>query len=510
MRRSESLHPRRPFPLLVASVLLASWCGQGVELHAAEATVDTPTPPCLRAGAATACITPPLGEPIVGGFHPFPADHIHDDLHARCLVLDDGSAKIALVVCDLLGIHRSVSDEARRLITEEVGIPAAQVLIAATHTHSATTALGGTGGERFQPVLSELSAYQTFVARRIADSVRCANNLLRPAELAVGTVDVPEHVFNRRWFMRPGSMPENPFGSAHDLVKMNPPRASPNLDRPAGPTDPTISFLFLRQPAGSPIALMATYSLHYVGGVPQGHVSADYFGVVCDELARLVAAPATDPPFVALLANGTSGDINNINFREPATPRAAYEQMRGVAKDVAARIVAASANLDFLTDVPLAAGYRELEVVARHPTPAERAWAVATLPPPDMPAAAKTISQIYAERVLALAEQPPTVAAPLQVVGIGPVRIGTMPCEIFCEIGLDFRRLSGGQPGFLISLAHGYLGYLPTPRQHDLGGYETWPGTNRLEREASDRMLKAVLELSADVDTAIGSAAATE
>ena len=66
----------------------------------------------FRAGAATSNITPPLGLPIIGGFSPAPSTHVHDDLHARCLALDDGTTKLALVVCDLLGVHKIVSDEA--------------------------------------------------------------------------------------------------------------------------------------------------------------------------------------------------------------------------------------------------------------------------------------------------------------------------------------------------------------------------------------------------------------
>jgi len=462
----------------------------------------------LRAGAAAVTITPPLGEPIVGGFHPFPASHIHDDLHARCLVLDDGTTRLALVVCDLLGIHRSVSDEARRFIAAETGILPEQVLISATHTHSATTALGGLSNERFKPTLDTLSPYQAFVVRRIADGVRCAVNLLRPAELAVGTVDVPEHVFNRRWFMRPGTMPENPFGSADDLVKMNPPGGSPNLDRPAGPIDPTISLVAVREPDGSPVSVFAAYSLHYVGGVGSGHVSADYFGIVCDELARLVEGDRADPPFVAILANGTSGDINNINFREPRPRRPPYKQMRAVATDVAAKIHGTLADLTYTRDVPLAARYREVDIGARHPTEKEAAWAQQTLAEPIAPGAKKTLSQIYANRVQALAGQPATLPIPLQVFEIGPARIGTMPCEVFCEIGLDFRRRSGGHPGFIVSLAHGYLGYLPTPRHHDFGGYETWPGTNRLEREASTKMLAELLAMCGELDTPAAPAAA--
>ena len=67
----------------------------------------------FRAGAATSNITPPIGAEVIGGFVPFPSKHVHDELHARCLVLDDGRTKLALVVCDLLGIHRVVSGEAR-------------------------------------------------------------------------------------------------------------------------------------------------------------------------------------------------------------------------------------------------------------------------------------------------------------------------------------------------------------------------------------------------------------
>jgi hypothetical protein len=91
---------------------------------------------------------------------------------------------------------------------------------------------------------------------------------------------------------------------------------------------------------------------------------------------------------------------------------------------------------------------------------------------------------------------------PLQVLGIGDVTIGTMPCEVFCEIGLDFKAKSPRQPAFMVSLNHGYFGYLPTPRHHKLGGYETWLGTNRLEIDASDKMLAQLVEMAADIKAA--------
>src|SRR3990167_9739787 len=98
--------------------------------------------PVLRAGAATSNITPPLGELIVGGWQPLPAEHIHDELHARCLVLDDGRVKLVLVVCDNVGIPVEVFDEAKRQLHDATDLPTTHMLMAATHTHSATTARG--------------------------------------------------------------------------------------------------------------------------------------------------------------------------------------------------------------------------------------------------------------------------------------------------------------------------------------------------------------------------------
>jgi neutral ceramidase len=456
---------------------------------------QTPKPVVFRAGAATSNITPSLGSPIVGGFVPFPATHVHDELHARCLVLDDGKTKLVLVICDLLGIDRQVSDEARSILHKDLGIPPERVLIAATHTHSACSALG----KDARIVSHTMDDYQRFVARRIVDGVRRAVNLLRPAQLGWGQAEAPEHVFNRRWHMKPGTIPANPFGGT-DKVKMNPPSGSPNLLEPAGPTDPAIPFLALREPGGRPIAVFSSYGLHYVGGVGPGHISADYFAMYCAALSRLLKADQQAPAFVALMTNGTSGDINNINFRQPRPKQQPYEQMKHVADDVAQQVHAALGKVTYREHVTLAANYREPAIATRRPSPELLTWARNKVAERAKVAGGKTdLSDIYAERTLRMAEHPETLNVPLQILRIGDVVLGTMPCEIFCEIGLEFKKRNPGRPAWLVSLAHGYYGYLPTPRHHELGGYETWLGTNRLEVLASDKMLAALGEMVAEL-----------
>jgi hypothetical protein len=478
--------------LLATIFVLTSWIAS--PLSAQE------TAPALRAGAATSVITPPLGEPIVGGFTPFPAEHIHDELHARCLVLDDGTTKVALVVCDLLGMHRTVAVEAKSLIAKELSIPGSHVVISGTHTHSATNALYGEVRTYSSDI--ELTDYQRFVARRIADGVRRAVNLLRPAEVAFGHIDVPDHVFNRRWFLKEGTMPVNPFGKSDEKVKMNPGAGAENLVEPAGPIDPRVSFLVLREPGGKIISLYSAYSLHYVGGVGQAHVSADYFGYYSKAVERLLGSEKQDPPVVAMMANGTSGDLNNINFREPRGRKEPYEQMQFVADDLAAKVTAAVPALDWKSEAALDARYRELDVKWRAIPEELLAWARETEASAPRIGDKAVLPLAYAGRVQRLAKASPETKLPVQLLKIGDICLGTTPCETFAETGMEFREKNPFPKSFMIELANGYYGYMPTPRHFELGGYETWPGTNNLEPEASVKVMDALLEMATEVKPA--------
>ncbi len=471
-----------------------SWLGLAAVLFLALFALpllaaDKPKP--FRAGAATSNLTPFIGGAIIGGFNPFPSTHIHDELNARCLVLDNGDARVAIVICDLLGAAREVFDEARRLVTEETGMPGANLLLAATHTHSATSALGT---NRFL-VNPPLDDYQKFVARRIADGVRRAINNLAPARIGWATGQEPRHVFNRRWYMQPGTVGVNPFGETNDIVKMNPPRASPNLIKPSGPTDPDVSLIAVQSPEGRPIAVLANYSLHYVGGVGNAHISADYFALFCDRLQQLLGADRQRPAFVAMMSNGTSGNINNIDFSKPGVKEDAYAKMRLVADDLAQVAFNTMQGITYHDWVPLKGELRELDLGTRRPTPEQMDRAKQIVARPRTLPRPSTLEEVYAERTLGMAQYPARIQIPVQALRVGEVGIGAIPCETFVETGLALKQRSPFKPSFTIEIANGYFGYLPTPEHHRLGGYETWLGTSRLETQASELILAALLEM---------------
>jgi hypothetical protein len=446
-------------------------------------------PAALRAGAALVDITPRVWPvSLLGSFNDRQATVAHDPLSVRAVVLDDGRMRLAWAICDSCVVPRELFEEAKQIASRRTGIPTNRMLMAATHTHSA-------------PAVAQLNAipcqpqYRRQMIEGLAEAIALAAERLQPARIGWGVASVPEEVFNRRWYLKQELVGPNPFGQM-DRVKMNPRAGSPDLLRPAGPTDPDVSVVSIQTAAGKPLALVANYSLHYVGDVPPGTVSADYFGEFARQIAQRLGA---DDSFVAMMTNGTSGDVNNINFPNPRPKVGIFERIRAVASRVADAAQEACRKMQYQERVELAMVERELTLAIRKPSPAEleRAQAVVAekddkkLPP---------LARYYAQTAIDMSRWPDTVPVKLQTLRIGQLAIVSMPCEVFAEIGLEIKRRSPLHPTFIIDLANGYNGYLPSPEQHALGGYETWRATSSsLEVNASRKMTAALLEMLGEV-----------
>ena len=430
---------------------------------------------------------------LVGSFSERGAEKAWDPLSARALVLDDGDTRLAIVIVDSCLIPRTLFDEVKQRASRVTGIPANRMLMAATHTHSAPASLDRLFAKASPDYLRVLKG-------GIVAAIVQANDNLEPAEIGWAQIDVPEHVHNRRWHMKAGGIVPNPFGETTDQVRMNPPRGRGLLDRPAGPIDPQVSLISVRARGGRPLALLANYSLHYVGGVSEGGVSADYFGEFARQIKNRIA-PEQDErhaSFVGILSNGTSGDINNINFRNPQPRKQPFEQIRYVASSVADEVYEAYQKTRHRESITLAMAQRELTLEVRKPTAEQLVRAKRFLAESDeskLPRRAKA----YAAFAVKLAEGPTTEDLVLQAIRIGDVGIASIPCEVFVEIGLNIKQQSPLKTTFTIELANGWNRYLPTPRQHRLGGYETWLGTNMLEIHASEKIEAVVLDLLRDV-----------
>jgi neutral ceramidase len=427
-----------------------------------------------------------------GGFKANMAEAVHDPLHSRALVLDDGTTTLALVVVDSLGISQEVLDEAKTLASRKTGIATNRILICSTHSHSCPKSNATEGP-------APAVAYRKLFIEGVASSIIRAHEALQPASFGAAVHPLPDEVFNRRWFLKPGRMPLNPFGKL-DAVKMNPGTSAEVLDRPAGPTDPDITIISVQNRKRKPLALFANYSLHYVGGVPRGTISADYFG----EFARLmVSRLRAKEGFVAMMSNGASGDINNIPFLVKRAPREPFEQIRIVAQKAADTAWLAYRKIEkHRFDTRLGMLERTVTLTYRRPTEDQVAAARKVLAIKDKDAIKKLprLAENYARQTVRAAERvEDTVTVKLQAIRIGDLAVCGIPFETFVEIGLDIKKQSPFSQTMVIGLANGRYDYLPTLAQHPLGGYETWLGTCKVQKEASVIIIKQLLEMLAEL-----------
>jgi hypothetical protein len=127
------------------------------------------------------------------------------------------------------------------------------------------------------------------------------------------------------------------------------------------------------------------------------------------------------------------------------------------------------------------------------------AWAREVLARPEGAPAKHPRERIYAERTVRMADMPARIEIPLQAVRIGDLAIVAIPFEVFVEIGLELKERSPFQDTFVMSLANGSYGYLPTVAHHELGGYETWLGTNQVEIQTAPRIVDALLAMLARI-----------
>jgi hypothetical protein len=424
----------------------------------------------FKAGAGTAIITPPLGTSLAGYFRDRKSIDIHDELTAKAVVVESGDTHLAIVVCDLICAPREYLDQAKALIYERCHIPPENIMINCTHTHTgpATTGLLGT---------LQVEEYWDFAVPKIVHSIQLALKQLCEAELGFGSGSEPRCVFNRRYRMKDGT------------VQMNPGRLNPDIVEPVGPIDPELGVLCLREAeTHNIIAVLANYALHYVGGGESLSVSADYFG----EFGRILPH-MLGQDFVAIVANGCSGDVNNINVYEKQPQQKPYEQMEKVATMIAAEAAKTITPMTFMRECALAVANDFIKAGVRHPSPEQLTEDRRRLAEGEFE---NERERIYAQERLLVAQEPEEICVQVQAMRIGELALVAWPGEMFCQLGLEVKEHSPAAATFIVELANDYIGYVPTVTAFQQGGYETWLArSSKVGPGTGEAIVKSTMEL---------------
>ena len=149
-------------------------------------------------------------------------------------------------------------------------------------------------------------------------------------------------------------------------------------------------------------------------------------------------------------------------------------------------------------------GMIQRELVLKYRKPSEEqvaeARTVAAIKDKDAVEKLPRLAQNYARNMIGAAERTEeTITVIVQAIRIGDIAVCGIPFETFVETGLDLKKRSPFPQTMVIGLANGRHGYLPTPEQHKLGGYETWLGTNTVQEDASVIITNNLLEMLAEL-----------
>ena len=365
--------------------------------------------PAFEAGAAKRIITPDPLLPISGGMGtPSPAKSKQGDLTARAMVFRAGSDAIAVVSVDLLGFPSVLGDRARALVPR---LAPEQILIGATHTHSAPDSYAYPDGKGGHTGSLE---YMSFVTEQVAAAINEALDRMQPAELRVAS------------------------GEAKGKIAYN--YYAPDLyDRRAG-------VLQVRGLDGHPIGTLVNYAIHpEVIGSGQGILSPDLVGPMYDRIEKASGG-------MAMFMNGAQGGMVTADNRDLELPprdslRAYWKDRRSWSECERIGGLLASESLRIIDP----AVWQKSPVVQNHsvdvrfPVESAEMWQVVQLSPLKYP------------------HRPDrTIGTRVNLVNLGNAQILTIPGEALPNIGFYLKRQMRGEHNFLFGLTNDAFGYILT------------------------------------------------
>ena len=389
----------------------------------------------MQAGAAEGDITPPVGVDLTG--YVARLGHsvgVHDALHARALVLEDGETRAAIVVCDLLALADETVQAARDVIATAIGTVPGNVMVAGTHTHSGPATI-------FLHKCGEIDPrYVATLPGTLGEIAAAAAARLEPARVAVGLGDLPQGAFNRR-------------GSG--LVP-----------------DTSVGVVRITRPDGTAIATLMTYGCHPVVMGPDNLlISADYPGVAVRTVAEALGG-------TALFMTGACGDVNPVR-------RGTFAEVVWLGEAVAAEAVRVAESLGEgevgqLTCASEVLALPLLPVADRdaHATTVEACrQALLEAETRGEPVAIRTARAMldWAESLAARMDRDEvltTARAEVQAIGLGPAVLVGVPGELFSSLGARIKALGDGRQALIAGYTNGDVVYIPDAGAYAAGGYE--------------------------------------
>jgi hypothetical protein len=453
----------------------------------------------VKVGFASLDITPPLGSETPGGFTKRHLWDIHDPLHVKAAVFESDGVKVALVGVDALSIKASTVKVAREIAEKTCGIPSTNIMIGASHTHQGGPTVEWSGDpenlvsnssnpELIKRLLETAPSadrnYLNMLSYKIASAIVLADKRKVEAVCSVGLGREDKASFNRRFKMKNGRQMTHPG------------KGNPDIIEPAGPIDPDVGVIGAWSLNGEFLGCVVNFACHGTAMGGDGY-SADW-PYYLDKTIRSVM----DEDSIVVFLNGACGNVtqvNNLSLRAIEFGEAAARRV-GQRVGAEALKVLADANIETGSGElkPIAASQKFPQLERRKVTPERLKWAYEIV---NKKKPQEDYRWVFARDIILLNELnkiEPRVTCEIQAIQIGPAIFISNPAELFCQLGLEIKAASHFPYTFVVELANGCIGYVPTEEAMGPlgGGYETRMGMHSfLVPTAGRDIVRASIEL---------------
>lgn len=420
----------------------------------------------MQAGFGEVIVTPPLGDEMAGYFEKRLAEGVIDDLYSRALVVREGETYAALVVCDVLYVSEADVAAIRNEITLRTGIPGNQVMVAASHTHTGPVTVT-------RAALTRNEHYIKTWVRLTAGAVEMAFRNMDEVHVGAGEGCLEGVAFNRRYHMRIGRVHTNPGYNNPDIIKV------------AGPIDPAVTVLRFDDAKGIPMGILVNYACHpdTLGG---NYYSADWLGVTVQKLRQLLQPPGRQLGVVVL--NGACGDINHIDVQQLWQGHWPGATQR-IGISVAAEAARIATTIRTQTQVPVSVS-TQMVSLQRLSMPEFLSRTQENMTSPASGSMERNGCKANIRNADIIAAEPQEFIAEVMGLRIGPAVIASCPGELFCELGMAYKKSCSLPYAMVANLAGGADGYIPTKRAFAEGGYE--PNSTRLQPGGGEAIAAAM------------------
>jgi hypothetical protein len=322
--------------------------------------------------------------------------------------------------------------------------------------------------------------YREWVVKQAITAIVLADSRKEEALFSTGVGYEDSCIFNRRFRMKNGR------------TYTHPGKFNPDIIEPAGPVDPDVGVISAWRKNGSFIGCVVNYACHGTCGFGTS-VSSDWIHYL-QETVRKVMGTETGLVFL----NGACGDVtqvNNLAHSNDFGLRIAEKLGTRVGAEVVKVLVGAQ-PLE-LNEIETACRVLELKRRSPSKTSVKKSWEILRAASPGSYETKVTFAK---ERIIAdnLCKIEPVVRIPVSAIKIGNVVFSSNSSEYFSELGMQIKKKSKFEHTFVVSLANGMSGYVPTKESFAItgGGYETaLTGYSNLEIDAGDKIAEASIRL---------------